>query len=51
MRFKTRRVALLAAVALAVPASVAAAQILDDNPDGGPVGGGPYHRGLRPLPG
>ena len=41
MRFKTRRVALLAAVALAVPASVAGAQILDDNPDGGPVGGGP----------
>ncbi|HEX6021524.1 MAG TPA: hypothetical protein VFZ00_05975 [Solirubrobacter sp.] len=41
MRFKTRRVALLAALALAVPATVAGAQILDKNPDEGPVGGGP----------
>src|SRR5262245_18338132 len=41
MRFKTRRVALLAAVALAVPASVAGAQAITDNPDGGPLGGGP----------
>jgi hypothetical protein len=36
MRFKTRRVAFLAAVALAVPATVAGAQALDLNHDGSP---------------